>query len=117
MKQNWLLLQKRKKLTPLKLILLRYRFKLVTVINLFVHILFLDEEFKWWCVFHVDYPFCIGSRNSACMCNYQVENVKQRCLPNALNYPMMEEYDFRNDTVSKNLNFFQLVICGAYLIL
>nr|XP_009601664.1 general transcription and DNA repair factor IIH helicase subunit XPB1-like [Nicotiana tomentosiformis] len=30
----------------------------------------------------------------------QVENVKQRCLPNALNYPMMEEYDFRNDTVS-----------------
>lgn len=30
----------------------------------------------------------------------QVENVKQRCLPNALNYPMLEEYDFRNDTVS-----------------
>ncbi|KAK1405102.1 Glutamate receptor [Heracleum sosnowskyi] len=29
----------------------------------------------------------------------QVENVKQRCLPNALNYPMLEEYDFRNDTV------------------
>ncbi|KAL0371843.1 UNVERIFIED_CONTAM: General transcription and DNA repair factor IIH helicase subunit XPB1 [Sesamum calycinum] len=28
----------------------------------------------------------------------QVENVKQRCLPNALNYPMLEEYDFRNDT-------------------
>lgn len=26
--------------------------------------------------------------------------MKQRCLPNALNYPMMEEYDFRNDTVS-----------------
>lgn len=32
--------------------------------------------------------------------NYQVENVKQRCLPNELNYPMLEEYDFRNDTVS-----------------
>ena len=32
--------------------------------------------------------------------NWQVENVKQRCLPNALNYPMLEEYDFRNDTVS-----------------
>ncbi|KAK1369934.1 hypothetical protein POM88_036026 [Heracleum sosnowskyi] len=30
----------------------------------------------------------------------QVLNVKQRCLPNALNYPMLEEYDFRNDTVS-----------------
>ncbi|ONK55641.1 uncharacterized protein A4U43_UnF590 [Asparagus officinalis] len=29
-----------------------------------------------------------------------VENVKQRCLPNALNYPMLEEYDFRNDTVN-----------------
>ncbi|KAF6176129.1 hypothetical protein GIB67_000223 [Kingdonia uniflora] len=29
----------------------------------------------------------------------QVENVKQRCLPKALNYPMLEEYDFRNDTV------------------
>ncbi|KAL2924692.1 General transcription and DNA repair factor IIH helicase subunit XPB1 [Bienertia sinuspersici] len=28
----------------------------------------------------------------------QVENVKQRCLPNALNYPMLEEYDFKNDT-------------------
>lgn len=33
----------------------------------------------------------------------QVENVKQRCLPNALNYPMLEEYDFRNDTVSNAL--------------
>ncbi|CAH1447682.1 unnamed protein product [Lactuca virosa] len=30
----------------------------------------------------------------------QVENVKQRCLPNALNYPMLEEYDFRNDTIN-----------------
>jgi len=27
----------------------------------------------------------------------QVENVKQRFLPNALNYPMLEEHDFRND--------------------
>ncbi|KAH0640847.1 hypothetical protein KY285_037433 [Solanum tuberosum] len=34
----------------------------------------------------------------------QVENVKQRCLPNALNYPMMEEYDFRNDTVNPDLD-------------
>jgi DNA excision repair protein ERCC-3 len=31
-----------------------------------------------------------------------VENVKQRCLPNALNYPMLEEYDFRNDNVRNN---------------
>ncbi|XP_010934928.1 general transcription and DNA repair factor IIH helicase/translocase subunit XPB1 isoform X2 [Elaeis guineensis] len=34
----------------------------------------------------------------------QVENVKQRCLPNALNFPMLEEYDFRNDTVNPDLN-------------
>jgi len=34
----------------------------------------------------------------------EVENVKQRCLPNALNYPMLEEYDFRNDTVNPDLN-------------
>ncbi|CAI9274436.1 unnamed protein product [Lactuca saligna] len=33
----------------------------------------------------------------------QVENVKQRCLPNALNYPMLEEYDFRNDTINPDL--------------
>lgn len=29
----------------------------------------------------------------------QVERVKQECLPDKLNYPMLEEYDFRNDTV------------------
>ncbi|GAV76105.1 Helicase_C domain-containing protein/ResIII domain-containing protein/Helicase_C_3 domain-containing protein [Cephalotus follicularis] len=34
----------------------------------------------------------------------QVENVKQRCLPNALNYPMLEEYDFRNDSVNPDLD-------------
>ncbi|KAI7742309.1 hypothetical protein M8C21_018788 [Ambrosia artemisiifolia] len=33
----------------------------------------------------------------------QVENVKQQCLPNALNYPMLEEYDFRNDTINPDL--------------
>ncbi|CAI9273672.1 unnamed protein product [Lactuca saligna] len=33
----------------------------------------------------------------------QVENVKQRCLPNALNYPMLEEYDFRNDTINPDI--------------
>nr|GFC52359.1 DNA repair helicase XPB1-like [Tanacetum cinerariifolium] len=30
----------------------------------------------------------------------QVEHVKQRCLPNALNYSLLEEYDFYNDTVN-----------------
>ena len=34
----------------------------------------------------------------------QVENVKQCCLPNALNYLVLEEYDFRNDTVNPDLN-------------
>lgn len=34
----------------------------------------------------------------------QVESVKKRCLPNALNYPMLEEYDFRNDTVNPDLD-------------
>lgn len=31
----------------------------------------------------------------------QVEHVKQRCL---LTYPMLEEYDFRNDTANPDLN-------------
>jgi len=30
--------------------------------------------------------------------------VKQRCLPDGLNYPMLEEYDFRNDSVNADLN-------------
>ncbi|PRQ56830.1 putative DNA helicase [Rosa chinensis] len=34
----------------------------------------------------------------------KVENVKQRCLPESLNYPMLEEYDFRNDTVNPDLD-------------
>lgn len=29
--------------------------------------------------------------------------MKQRCLPNELNYPMLEEYDFRNDEINANL--------------
>ena len=33
-----------------------------------------------------------------------MEHVKQRCLPDGLNYPMLEEYDFRNDTVNADLN-------------
>ncbi|MEW5300916.1 MAG: hypothetical protein WDW36_003808 [Sanguina aurantia] len=36
----------------------------------------------------------------------KVEKVKARCLPGkgGLNYPMLEEYDFRNDVVNKDLN-------------
>ncbi|GAB4818176.1 hypothetical protein N2152v2_005222 [Parachlorella kessleri] len=33
----------------------------------------------------------------------KVEHVKQRLLPGALNYPMLEEYDFRNDTSNPDL--------------
>ncbi|KAK2077082.1 hypothetical protein QBZ16_004716 [Prototheca wickerhamii] len=33
----------------------------------------------------------------------KVERVKQRCLPGALNYPMLEEYDFRGDTANPSL--------------
>ena len=38
------------------------------------------------------------------MCALQVEHVKARCLPGGLNYPMLEEYDFRNDTVNPDLD-------------
>ncbi|GBG62934.1 hypothetical protein CBR_g34305 [Chara braunii] len=34
----------------------------------------------------------------------QVEHVKQRCLPNELNFPMLEEYDFKNDTINPDLD-------------
>ena len=30
--------------------------------------------------------------------------MKQRCLPGGLNYPMLEEYDFRNDTQNPDLS-------------
>ena len=33
-----------------------------------------------------------------------VEHVKQRCLPGNLGYPALEEYDFRNDTRSPDLD-------------
>ena len=33
----------------------------------------------------------------------QVERVKQRCLPDGLNFPMLEEYDFKNDRVNPTL--------------
>lgn len=29
--------------------------------------------------------------------------MKERCLPGALNYPMLEEYDFRGDTQNPGL--------------
>jgi DNA excision repair protein ERCC-3 len=33
----------------------------------------------------------------------KVEHVKARCLPGGLNYPMLEEYDFRADTANPDL--------------
>ena len=41
---------------------------------------------------------------SMCLLHMQVEHVKQRCLPGGLNYPMLEEYDFRNDTQNPDLS-------------
>ncbi|CAI9099936.1 OLC1v1036834C1 [Oldenlandia corymbosa var. corymbosa] len=35
---------------------------------------------------------------------FGVESVKQECLPNALNYPMLEEYDFRSDSINPDLD-------------
>ena len=40
----------------------------------------------------------------SCLPLIQVEKVKQQCLPNKLNYPMLEEYDFRNDSVNPDLD-------------
>jgi DNA excision repair protein ERCC-3 len=34
----------------------------------------------------------------------RVERVKARCLPGGLNYPLLEEYDFRADTVNPDLD-------------
>ena len=43
-------------------------------------------------------------RNTGCFGAWvQVEHVKERCLPGGLNYPMLEEYDFRNDDVNAPL--------------
>ena len=47
---------------------------------------------------------CLHVRCTKTFLRQQVEHVKQRCLPDGLNYPMLEEYDFRNDTVNADLN-------------
>ena len=46
---------------------------------------------------------CTSERNNGPVLS-QVEHVKARCLPGGLNFPMVEEYDFRNDTVNPDLN-------------
>lgn len=46
----------------------------------------------------------VGSSPSTQMPSLQVEHVKARCLPGGLNYPMLEEYNFRDDTVNPGLN-------------
>ncbi|KAG2449987.1 hypothetical protein HYH02_000091 [Chlamydomonas schloesseri] len=38
----------------------------------------------------------------------KVEEVKKRCMPEGLNYPMLEEYDFRNDRRNPDLLPFEL---------
>ena len=86
MEWNWLLQLKTRKHTLLRLIPLRYFFTSIEAWELL-------KLLRDWCFDHLT----------------QVENVKQRCLPNALNYPMLEEYDFRNDTVSSSFLREQLV--------
>ncbi len=44
-------------------------------------------------------PLLLSVRHS--LANLDVQDVKKRC--NELEYPMLEEYDFRNDTVNANL--------------
>jgi DNA excision repair protein ERCC-3 len=43
----------------------------------------------------------------------QVEHVKERCLPGGLNYPMLEEYDFRNDDVNAPLPIELKPVCKS----
>ena len=38
----------------------------------------------------------------------QVEHVKQRCLPGELNFPLLEEYDFRADSVNPDVKGLEL---------
>ncbi|EOA29319.1 hypothetical protein CARUB_v10025600mg [Capsella rubella] len=47
----------------------------------------------------------------------KVEIVKQICIPNALNYPMLEEYDFKNennlDSAGRARSEIVVLSCGA----
>lgn len=49
-----------------------------------------------------DIKCCHISLRSRCR-GLQVEHVKARCLPGGLNYPMLEEYDFKNDRLNPTL--------------
>ena len=44
---------------------------------------------------------CLASNSSRTLTNI-LQDVKKRC--NELEYPMLEEYDFRNDTINPNLD-------------
>jgi DNA excision repair protein ERCC-3 len=54
---------------------------------------------------HVDRWQSNAEVHSFAVQGQKVEQVKKRCLPDGLNYPMLEEYDFRNDTTSPDLPF------------
>lgn len=49
-------------------------------------------------------PLPAHPASSLLPCTRQVEHVKQRCLPGGLNYPMLEEYDFRGDVANPTLS-------------
>lgn len=51
--------------------------------------------------FRIDAP--IPQLRSEC-----VDRVRERCLPSGLNYPMLEEYDFRNDTANPDVTHLDL---------
>jgi DNA excision repair protein ERCC-3 len=46
-----------------------------------------------------------ASSVSARPTSVQAEHVKKLCLPANLNYPMLEEYDFRNDSTNADIPY------------
>ena len=70
-----------------------------------LHSFEIDSAQVYGCVMRFSQLMMLHSRNDGirllCM---QVEHVKQRCLPGGLNFPMLEEYDFRNDTQNPDLS-------------
>ncbi len=63
------------------------------------------NEANLGCESHTLTTATLGSTVQVMQCQcVQVEHVKQRCLPGGLNYPMLEEYDFRNDTQNPDLS-------------
>lgn len=70
-----------------------------------LHSFEIDSAQVYGCVTSLSQLMTLHSRNvGRRLLRMQVEHVKQRCLPGGLNYPMLEEYDFRNDTQNPDLS-------------